>query len=90
MRHFLSACDYFLSNGSNDYSSDDEGYDPTWECLHVRHEEHVKKTSLAYLGRPIPRHQPLMTESQVNRVQFRPPRGVRSRTLSSSMSYMPT
>jgi hypothetical protein len=31
MRHFLSACDYYLFDGSNDYSSDDEGYDPTRE-----------------------------------------------------------
>lgn len=29
MRHFLSACDYYLFDGSNNYSSDDEGYDPT-------------------------------------------------------------
>jgi hypothetical protein len=40
MRHFLSTCDYYLSNGSNDYNSDDEGYDPTWECFHAEHEEH--------------------------------------------------
>jgi hypothetical protein len=30
MWHFLSTCNHFLSDGSNDYSSDDEGYDPTW------------------------------------------------------------
>jgi hypothetical protein len=31
MRHILSACDYYLSDDSNDYSSDYEGYDPTQE-----------------------------------------------------------
>lgn len=40
MRHFLFSCDYYLSNGSNDYSSDDEGYDLTRECFHTEHEEH--------------------------------------------------
>jgi hypothetical protein len=29
MRHFLSSCDYYLSDGSNDYNSNDEGYNPT-------------------------------------------------------------
>lgn len=29
MRHFLSVCDYYLSDGSNDYNFDDEGYNPT-------------------------------------------------------------
>lgn len=37
-RHFLFACDYYLSDGSDDYGSDDEGYDPTRECFHVEHE----------------------------------------------------
>jgi hypothetical protein len=40
MRHFLSTSGYYLSNGSNDYSSDDKGYDPTRECFHAKHEEH--------------------------------------------------
>jgi hypothetical protein len=40
MHHFLSACDYYLSDGSSDYSSDDEGYDSTRECFHIEHEEH--------------------------------------------------
>jgi hypothetical protein len=39
MQHFLSMCDYYISNGSNDYVSDDEGYDPTRECFHTEHEE---------------------------------------------------
>jgi hypothetical protein len=28
-QHFLSACDYYLFDDSNDYNSDDEGYNPT-------------------------------------------------------------
>lgn len=40
MRQFLTTCDYYISEGSNDYNSNDEGYDPTWECFHVGHEEH--------------------------------------------------
>jgi hypothetical protein len=40
MWHFLSACDHFLSDGSNDYNFDDEGYDSTQERFHSRHEEH--------------------------------------------------
>jgi hypothetical protein len=40
MQHFLSACDYYLSDRSNDYNSDDEGYGPTRECFHIEHEEH--------------------------------------------------
>lgn len=34
MQHFLSTCDYYLSN-----SSDDEGYDPTRECFYAEIEE---------------------------------------------------
>lgn len=40
MQHFLSTSGYYLSNGSNDYNSDDKGYDPTQECFHAKHEEH--------------------------------------------------
>ena len=39
MQH-LSRCDYYLFDESNDYNSDDEGYDLTRECFHVEHEEH--------------------------------------------------
>jgi hypothetical protein len=46
MRHILSACDYYLSDGSNDYSSDEEDYDPTWECFHAKHEEHEGENQL--------------------------------------------
>jgi hypothetical protein len=46
MRHFLSACDYYLSDSSNDYSSDDEGYDSTRECFHIEHEEHGEGNQL--------------------------------------------
>jgi hypothetical protein len=46
MRHFLSTCDYYLSDGSNDYNSDDEGYDPTRECFHAEHEEHEGENQL--------------------------------------------
>eukprot|EP00267_Zea_mays_P043203 XP_020395269.1 uncharacterized protein LOC109940245 [Zea mays] len=46
MRHFLSACDYYLSDDSNDYSSDDEGYNPTRECFHAEHEEHGGENQL--------------------------------------------
>jgi hypothetical protein len=35
MRHFLFSCYYYLSNRSNDYISDDEGYDLTQELLGV-------------------------------------------------------
>jgi hypothetical protein len=40
---FLFACDKVLSYGSDDYSSDEEGYDPTRECFHAGHEEHDTK-----------------------------------------------
>lgn len=40
MRHFLFACDYYLSDGSNDYRSTNEGYDLIRECFHIEHEEH--------------------------------------------------
>jgi hypothetical protein len=40
MQHFLSTCDYYLSDGMNDCNSDDEGYDPTRECFHTKDEEH--------------------------------------------------
>jgi hypothetical protein len=46
MGHFLSACDSLLSDGSNDYSSDDEGYDPTRECFRIGHEEHDEGNEL--------------------------------------------
>jgi hypothetical protein len=46
MWHFLSACDYYLSNCSNNYNSNDEGYDPTRECVHAEHEEHEGEDQL--------------------------------------------
>jgi hypothetical protein len=46
MRHFLSTCDNYLSDGSDDYNSDDEGYDSTRECFHVRHKEHGEGNQL--------------------------------------------
>jgi hypothetical protein len=33
MRHFLTARDYHLSDGSDDYSSDNESYDPNRELF---------------------------------------------------------
>jgi hypothetical protein len=39
MQHFLSVCDCYLSDGSNNYISDDDGYDSTRECFHGEHDE---------------------------------------------------
>jgi hypothetical protein len=49
MLQFLFACDDLLFDGSNDYNSDKEGYDPTRECFHVGHEEHGEGN---HLGMP--------------------------------------
>lgn len=46
MRHFLSTCDYYLSDDSNDYTSNDEGYNPTRECLHIERDEHEGENQL--------------------------------------------
>jgi hypothetical protein len=46
MWHFLSVCDYYLFDVSNDYNSDDEGYDPTRECFYAKHEEHEGENQL--------------------------------------------
>jgi hypothetical protein len=46
MRYFLSTCNHFPSDGSNDYSFDDEGYDLTQECFHTGHEEHDEGNQL--------------------------------------------
>jgi hypothetical protein len=46
MQHFLSMCDNLLFDGFNYYNSNDEGYDPTWECFHVGHEEHDEGNQL--------------------------------------------
>jgi hypothetical protein len=40
MWNFMSMCDYYRSNSSKDYSSNDESYDPTRECFHAEHEDH--------------------------------------------------
>jgi hypothetical protein len=40
MLQFLFACDELLSDGSDDYSTGEEDYDPTQECFHGWHEEH--------------------------------------------------
>jgi hypothetical protein len=44
MQHFLSVCDYYLFDVSND-----KGYDPTRESFHADHEEHKGEN---YLGIP--------------------------------------
>jgi hypothetical protein len=46
MRHFMSVCDYYLSDNSNDYISDDKGYIPSWECFHAELEEHEGENQL--------------------------------------------
>jgi hypothetical protein len=46
MWHFLSVCDYYLFDVSNDYNFDDEGYDPTRECFYAKHEEHEGENQL--------------------------------------------
>jgi hypothetical protein len=35
MLQFLYACDEMLSESSEGYNTGGEGYDPTWECLHI-------------------------------------------------------
>jgi hypothetical protein len=35
MLQFLYACDKMLSESSEGYITDGEGYDPTRECLHI-------------------------------------------------------
>jgi hypothetical protein len=41
MRDFMSACDYCLSDCSDDgHSLDDEGYDPSHECFHIDQGDH--------------------------------------------------
>jgi hypothetical protein len=57
MRQFLTTCDYYISEGSNDYNSNDEGYDLTWECFHTKHEEHREGNQLGmprYANAPTP------------------------------------
>jgi hypothetical protein len=56
MQHFLFACDDLLFDGSNDYNSADEGYDPTRECFRAGHEEHDKGNYLGMPRRPTPPH----------------------------------
>jgi hypothetical protein len=46
MLQFLFACDDLLSDGSNDYNSNEEGYDSTLECFHAGHEEHDEGNQL--------------------------------------------
>jgi hypothetical protein len=41
MRDFMSACDYCLSDCSDDgHNLDDEGYDPSRECFHIDQGDH--------------------------------------------------
>jgi hypothetical protein len=40
MLQFLFVCDKLLSDGSDDYNANEEGYEPTRECFHTGHEEH--------------------------------------------------
>lgn len=35
------------TDGSNDYNSDDEGYDLTRECFHIEHKEHGEGNQLS-------------------------------------------
>jgi hypothetical protein len=50
MRDFMSACDYCLSDCSDDgHSLGDEGYDPSRECLHIDQEDHSEDN---HLGMP--------------------------------------
>jgi hypothetical protein len=50
MRDFMSACDYCLSDCSNDgHSLSDEGYDPSRECFHINQGDHCEDN---HLGMP--------------------------------------
>jgi hypothetical protein len=50
MRDFMSPCDYCLSGCSNDgHSLDNEGYDPSCECLHIDQGDHGEDN---HLGMP--------------------------------------
>jgi hypothetical protein len=47
----MSACDYCLSEYSNDgHSLDDEGYDPSRECFHIDKGDHDEGNHLGMPG----------------------------------------
>jgi hypothetical protein len=46
MLHLPFACDKLLSDGSNNYNTNEEGHDPTRECFHAGHEEHDERNQL--------------------------------------------
>jgi hypothetical protein len=58
MRDFMSACDYCLSDYSDDsHSLDDEGYNPSRECFHIDQGDHNKDNHLGMPGNddaPVP------------------------------------
>jgi hypothetical protein len=50
MQDFKSACDYCLSGYSDDgHILDDEGHDPTRECLHIDQGDHGEDNHLGML-----------------------------------------
>jgi hypothetical protein len=88
MLQFLFTCDELLSDGSDDYITDEEGYDATRECFHIEHEEHDEGDQLG-----MPRENnapPPHAGNQGSNVRLRPPRGVRWPTSSNSASCTPS
>jgi hypothetical protein len=62
MRDFMSACDHCLSGCSDDdHNFDDEGYDPSSECVHIDQGDHDEDN---HLGMPED-HNPPMPASRV-------------------------
>jgi hypothetical protein len=71
MLQFLFTCDELLSDGSDDYITDEEGYDATRECFHIEHEEHDEGDQLG-----MPRENnapPPHAGNQGSNVRLRPP-----------------
>jgi hypothetical protein len=46
MLQFLFACNELLFDGSDDYSTNEEGYNPSRECFHAEHKEHDEGNQL--------------------------------------------
>jgi hypothetical protein len=76
MLQFLFACDDLLSDGSNDYSFDEEGYAPTRECFHMGHEEHDEENHLGMPREDNAPAPPPHTGEPGGRLWTRPPWGV--------------
>jgi hypothetical protein len=71
MLQFLFACNELLFDGSDDYSTNEEGYNPSRECFHAEHKEHDEGNQLNMPREDnAPPHTP---GNQGSRVCLRPP-----------------